>query len=119
MYGEDTRPEMFRRFAQRFQTLLLVPGVGAQGGTVQDVAKHGMSDTCGLLVNSSGHFVRRWDRGVARGNGTRRRDAALVAQIRAPWKKRLLWAARRFHAGFCKTQGRECPCPKARCRFDQ
>jgi orotidine-5'-phosphate decarboxylase len=32
---------------------LLVPGVGAQGGNVQDVAKYGMNDDCGLLVNSS------------------------------------------------------------------
>jgi orotidine-5'-phosphate decarboxylase len=32
---------------------LLVPGVGAQGGSLADVAKHGMNSTCGLLVNSS------------------------------------------------------------------
>lgn len=32
---------------------LLVPGVGAQGGSLQDVAKYGMNDKCGLLVNSS------------------------------------------------------------------
>jgi len=32
---------------------LLVPGVGAQGGSLQDVAKHGLNDQCGLLVNSS------------------------------------------------------------------
>ncbi len=32
---------------------LLVPGVGAQGGSLQDVAKYGMNDHCGLLVNSS------------------------------------------------------------------
>ena len=32
---------------------LLVPGVGAQGGSLQDVAKFGMNKTCGLLVNSS------------------------------------------------------------------
>jgi orotidine-5'-phosphate decarboxylase len=32
---------------------LLVPGVGAQGGSLQDVAKFGMNDHCGLLVNSS------------------------------------------------------------------
>ena len=32
---------------------LLVPGVGAQGGNVQDVAKYGMNTDCGLLVNSS------------------------------------------------------------------
>ena len=32
---------------------LLVPGVGAQGGSLEDVARHGMIDECGLLVNSS------------------------------------------------------------------
>ncbi len=32
---------------------LLVPGVGAQGGSLHDVAKYGMNSTCGLLVNSS------------------------------------------------------------------
>ena len=32
---------------------LLVPGVGAQGGSLQDVAKYGMNNECGILVNSS------------------------------------------------------------------
>lgn len=32
---------------------LLVPGVGAQGGSLHDVAKYGMNKDCGLLVNSS------------------------------------------------------------------
>lgn len=32
---------------------LLVPGVGAQGGSLEDVARYGMIDECGLLVNSS------------------------------------------------------------------
>ncbi len=32
---------------------LLVPGIGAQGGSLQDVARFGMNDTCGLLVNAS------------------------------------------------------------------
>jgi orotidine-5'-phosphate decarboxylase len=32
---------------------LLVPGVGAQGGSLQEVAKNGMNEKCGLLVNSS------------------------------------------------------------------
>ena len=32
---------------------LLVPGVGAQGGSLQEVCKYGMTDECGLLVNSS------------------------------------------------------------------
>lgn len=32
---------------------LLVPGVGAQGGSLREVAKYGMNNGCGLLVNSS------------------------------------------------------------------
>ncbi len=32
---------------------LLVPGVGAQGGNLQDVCKYGMNDSVGLLINSS------------------------------------------------------------------
>lgn len=32
---------------------LLVPGVGAQGGSLPEVAKYGMTKGCGLLVNSS------------------------------------------------------------------
>lgn len=32
---------------------LLVPGVGAQGGSLEEVARHGMNDRCGLIVNSS------------------------------------------------------------------
>lgn len=32
---------------------LLVPGVGAQGGSLHEVSKYGMNSQCGLLVNSS------------------------------------------------------------------
>ena len=32
---------------------LLVPGIGAQGGSLEEVAKYGMNQDCGLLVNSS------------------------------------------------------------------
>lgn len=35
------------------QSFLLVPGVGAQGGSLAEVAEHGMNSQCGLLVNSS------------------------------------------------------------------
>ncbi|MBI3134162.1 MAG: orotidine-5'-phosphate decarboxylase [Bacteroidetes bacterium] len=34
-------------------SFFLVPGVGAQGGSLQDVAKFGLTKDCGLLVNSS------------------------------------------------------------------
>lgn len=32
---------------------LLVPGVGAQGGSLEDVCRYGMNKDCGLLVNST------------------------------------------------------------------
>jgi orotidine-5'-phosphate decarboxylase len=32
---------------------LLIPGVGAQGGSLEEVSKYGMNKQCGLLVNSS------------------------------------------------------------------
>ncbi|MFM2368475.1 MAG: hypothetical protein RL619_775 [Bacteroidota bacterium] len=34
-------------------SFLLVPGVGAQGGSLSEVCKYGMNDTIGLLINSS------------------------------------------------------------------
>lgn len=34
-------------------SFLLVPGVGAQGGSLEEVCKHGLNKDCGLLVNSS------------------------------------------------------------------
>lgn len=36
---------------------LLVPGIGAQGGSLQEVAKYGLNDECGLLVNSSRQII--------------------------------------------------------------
>jgi orotidine-5'-phosphate decarboxylase len=36
---------------------LLVPGVGAQGGSLQEVAKYGLNSQCGLLVNSSRQII--------------------------------------------------------------
>lgn len=32
---------------------LLIPGIGAQGGSLDEVVAHGMNESCGLLVNSS------------------------------------------------------------------
>ena len=32
---------------------LLVPGVGAQGGSLEEVCRYGMTKDCGLIVNSS------------------------------------------------------------------
>jgi len=36
---------------------LLVPGVGAQGGSLEEVVKHGMNKDCGLLVNASRSII--------------------------------------------------------------
>ncbi len=36
---------------------LLVPGVGAQGGSLREVAKYGLTKDCGLLVNSSRNII--------------------------------------------------------------
>jgi len=36
---------------------LLVPGVGTQGGSLDEVAKYGLNKTCGLLVNSSRQII--------------------------------------------------------------
>ena len=49
-----TQGKMFediRRIAP--EHFLLVPGVGVQGGSLQEVCKYGMTKDCGLLVNSS------------------------------------------------------------------
>jgi len=40
---------------------LLVPGVGAQGGSLREVAENGMNDECGLLVNSSRGIIYAGD----------------------------------------------------------
>lgn len=52
---------------------LLVPGVGAQGGSLQEVCKYGMTDDCGLIVNSS--------RGIIYASGDT--DFTQVAAIKA------------------------------------
>ncbi|MDP1620818.1 MAG: orotidine-5'-phosphate decarboxylase [Bacteroidales bacterium] len=36
---------------------LLVPGVGAQGGSLSDVARYGLTSECGLIVNSSRNII--------------------------------------------------------------
>ncbi len=49
-----TQGKMFtdiRKYAPNH--FLLVPGVGAQGGSLEEVCKYGMNSMCGLIVNSS------------------------------------------------------------------
>jgi orotidine-5'-phosphate decarboxylase len=49
-----TKAEMFSDIRKIIpDSFLLVPGVGAQGGSLNDVAQFGMNKQCGLLVNSS------------------------------------------------------------------
>jgi orotidine-5'-phosphate decarboxylase len=49
-----TRAELLTRIrAVVPNSFLLIPGVGAQGGSLANVAKFGLNKTCGLLVNSS------------------------------------------------------------------
>jgi orotidine-5'-phosphate decarboxylase len=49
-----TRAELLSKIRKIVpNSFLLIPGVGAQGGSLKDVAEFGMNETCGLLVNSS------------------------------------------------------------------
>jgi orotidine-5'-phosphate decarboxylase len=49
-----TRAEMLKEIRRIVpEHFLLVPGVGAQGGSLKEVSKFGMNSKCGLLVNSS------------------------------------------------------------------
>lgn len=49
-----TRAEMLKEVRRIVPDhFLLVPGVGAQGGSLEEVSRYGMNDRCGLLVNSS------------------------------------------------------------------
>ncbi len=49
-----TQGRMFEKIRQIAPTsFLLVPGVGSQGGSLEEVVRYGMTDDCGLLVNSS------------------------------------------------------------------
>ena len=49
-----TRAETLKEIRQLVPDhFLLVPGIGAQGGSLEEVAKYGMNSKCGLIVNSS------------------------------------------------------------------
>ncbi len=49
-----TRGELFRDIRRAApNAFLLVPGIGAQGGSLEEVCRYGMTEDCGLLVNSS------------------------------------------------------------------
>ncbi|HZK08128.1 MAG TPA: orotidine-5'-phosphate decarboxylase [Bacteroidales bacterium] len=53
-----TRPELLgsvRKLVPRH--FLLVPGVGAQGGSLQEVCRYGLTSDCGLIINSSREII--------------------------------------------------------------
>ena len=80
-----TRPEQLARIRQICpDNFFLVPGVGAQGGTVEEVARAGMNSSCGLLVNSS--------RGIIYADSTEKfaETAALKAEEMACEMRRFL-----------------------------
>jgi orotidine-5'-phosphate decarboxylase len=53
-----TRSEMFKEIREIIpHHFLLVPGVGAQGGSLTEVCKYGMNQDCGLLVNASRNII--------------------------------------------------------------
>lgn len=69
-----TRPELFDTIRKHVPDhFLLVPGIGAQGGSLSEVSHHGMSADCCMLVNSSREIIF----------GSDKEDFAEVAALRA------------------------------------
>lgn len=53
-----TRPEFFQKIRNIVPNhFLLVPGVGAQGGSLEAVCQYGLNDDIGLLINSSRQII--------------------------------------------------------------
>jgi len=74
-----TRGEAFKIIRKHApDNFLLVPGVGAQGGSLQDVCKYGMNADCGLIVNSSRAIIYASD---STDFADRAREEALKIQI--------------------------------------
>lgn len=73
-----TRAEMLKEIRGIVpEHFLLVPGVGAQGGSLAEVARNGMNKKCGLLVNSSRGIIFA---GSGKDFATKAREAALEVQ---------------------------------------
>ena len=73
-----TRPEVLSRVRQLVpDSFLLVPGVGAQGGTLKDVASAGLNSQCGLIVNSSRSIL------YAAISPTTRSDCSIASRLEA------------------------------------
>lgn len=81
-----TRPEGLARLRKLCPDhFFLVPGVGAQGGTVEEVAAAGLNDRCGLLVNSSRGIIYA-SRGEDFASVAAEKAAELASKM-APWIK--------------------------------
>lgn len=53
-----TRPEKMAEIRKYCPDhFFLVPGVGAQGGSLKEVAKHGLNSHCGLIINASRSII--------------------------------------------------------------
>lgn len=76
--------EEIRRIAPHH--FLLVPGVGAQGGSLQEVCKYGMNETCGLIVNSSRAIIYA-DSSEHFAEAARREALAVQQEMSAELKK--------------------------------
>ena len=74
-----TRAEMLKDIRKIVPDhVLLVPGVGAQGGSLEEVARYGMNEQCGLLVNSSRAIIYA---SAGEDFALRARDEALNVQV--------------------------------------
>lgn len=62
-------------------SFLLVPGVGAQGGSLEEVAKYSMIEDCGLLVNSSRGIIYA-SNGVDFAEAAAKESEKLASQMR-------------------------------------
>ena len=64
---------------------LLVPGIGAQGGSLAEVCKYGMNSMCGLLVNSSRAIIyadRSEDFAAAAGREARKVQQQMAKELK-------------------------------------
>ncbi|WP_298782369.1 orotidine-5'-phosphate decarboxylase [uncultured Polaribacter sp.] len=58
-----TKAEYFKEIRKIVpNSFLLVPGVGAQGGSLEDVCKYGLAENVGLLINSSRGIIYASDK---------------------------------------------------------
>lgn len=77
-----TRGELFKDIrAVAPDSFLLVPGVGAQGGSLEEVVKYGIIDQCGLIVNSSRGIIYA-SNGEDFAEAAGRESAKLAAQMK-------------------------------------